>query len=236
MSLHSIYFQTSPTPMCAHKQIWETHISLSMGNRIPVCPTWPWIWQTVLAVSTLGIQARRTGGVRWTEEGRGKELTNSCKGNSCKGKTKNTIHVHARMPKDVQCIAFDVVLYDHVKLNVSSLLWLSVLAWWCKSYCAVSIKASSIDVGVSVMQCHKCSLYLPGYITSESSGAPYLCPLLGAWTLSTAVVVHCEPGMFPHTHTFTHFQAHWNIHSFPHRRSVPVLCHKSELSNRFYSS
>lgn len=40
----------------------------------------------------------------------------------------------------------------------------------------------------------------------------------------------------PHNHTRTFTPKHTQTYSFAHRRSVPMPCHKSELSNRFYSS
>lgn len=58
-----------------------------------------------------------------------------------------------------------------------------------------------------------------GLSIEHSSGAPL-------WTRARS-----------HTHarTFAHFQTHSDLLSCPHRRLVPMLCHKSELSNRFYS-
>lgn len=57
--------------------------SLSLCGRIPVHLTWPWMWQMVLAVNTLGIQARRVGGQRRGLCVSGWEVTGQMKAECC---------------------------------------------------------------------------------------------------------------------------------------------------------
>lgn len=69
-------------------------------------------------------------------------------------------------------------------------------------------------------------------VSFQKSPTCVLC--LACWTLSTAVVVLSEPTMLTSTQSLT--SKHSNIQSFPHRHFVPMLCHKSELSDRFYTA
>lgn len=45
-----------------------------------------------------------------------------------------------------------------------------------------------------------------------------------------------SPPPHPHAHACTPLQTRSHMESFPHRHPLPVLCHKSDLSNGFYSS
>lgn len=193
----------------------HTHTSLSWQSRIPVCLTWPWMWQTVLAVSILGIQARRTGGQRrglcqggggrWTEEGRGKKLPKTISNfkSNCEKRR------HACTPKGSQRL-FKIFSNSFKTINVSS-----------------------VDVRVQAIT----GVFVSGYLCAHVSFSGGSLP---ACSIGCLNIEHSSGGPLwvghAHMHTFTHFQTRSNILSSPHRRSVRMLCHKSELSNRFYSS
>lgn len=96
----------------------------------------------------------------------------------------------------------------------------------------VSIAIDTTPVDVSACN-HRCIFFCRG-----GGGVPYLAAaLLGALSIEHSSGGPLWTRAHSHTHarTFAHFRAYSDLLSCPHGRLVPMLCHKSELSHRFYS-